>query len=317
MMYLKKMRIGVTGGAGFIGSNLVRHLVLTGHEVSILDNLETGYLTNLEGTNANLVRADLKKANEVEAFFQEEEIDHCIHLGALGSVPRSVDTPRASFEANAIATLNVLESVKNRSLPIVFSSSSSVYGKNPKLPKIEKDWLSPISPYAASKLAAEAMILAFRESYGIPTLVYRLFNVYGPRQNPESLYAAVIPKWIFAAFNGEPLIVYGDGEQKRDFTFVDDVVQVLSSSIREKHDADYPVNLAFGNPVTLNEILEVFKTYFGEVKVEYRGIRKGDIRDSESDPKTLRELHKNQIHKTPLENGLVATFEWFKRQYSF
>lgn len=311
------MRIGVTGGAGFIGSNLVRHLVLTGHEVSILDNLETGYLTNLEGTNANLVRADLKKANEVEAFFQEEEIDHCIHLGALGSVPRSVDTPRASFEANAIATLNVLESVKNRSLPIVFSSSSSVYGKNPKLPKIEKDWLSPISPYAASKLAAEAMILAFRESYGIPTLVYRLFNVYGPRQNPESLYAAVIPKWIFAAFNGEPLIVYGDGEQKRDFTFVDDVVQVLSSSIREKHDADYPVNLAFGNPVTLNEILEVFKTYFGEVKVEYRGIRKGDIRDSESDPKTLRELHNNQIHKTPLENGLVATFEWFKRQYSF
>lgn len=282
-----------------------------------MDNLETGYLTNLEGTNANLVRADLKKANEVEAFFQEEEIDHCIHLGALGSVPRSVDTPRASFEANAIATLNVLESVKNRSLPIVFSSSSSVYGKNPKLPKIEKDWLSPISPYAASKLAAEAMILAFRESYGIPTLVYRLFNVYGPRQNPESLYAAVIPKWIFAAFNGEPLIVYGDGEQKRDFTFVDDVVQVLSSSIREKHDADYPVNLAFGNPVTLNEILEVFKTYFGEVKVEYRGIRKGDIRDSESDPKTLRELHNNQIHKTPLENGLVATFEWFKRQYSF
>ena len=103
------MRIGVTGGAGFIGSNLVRHLVLTGHEVSILDNLETGFLTNLEGINANLVRADLKKANEVEAFFQKEEIDYCIHLGALGSVPRSVDTPRASFEANAIATLNVLE----------------------------------------------------------------------------------------------------------------------------------------------------------------------------------------------------------------
>ena len=316
-MYLKKMRIGVTGGAGFIGSNLVRHLVLTGHEVSILDNLETGFLTNLEGVNANLVRADLKKANEVEAFFQKEEIEYCIHLGALGSVPRSVDTPRASFEANAIATLNVLESVKNRSLPIIFSSSSSVYGKNPKLPKIEKDWLSPISPYAASKLAAESMTLAFRESYGISTLVYRLFNVYGPRQNSESLYAAVIPKWIFAAFKGESLIVYGDGEQKRDFTFVDDVVQVLSRSIREKHDADYPVNLAFGNPVTLNEILEVFKTYFGEVKVEYMGVRKGDIRDSESNPKALRELHNDQISKTPLENGLVTTFEWFKKQYSF
>ena len=311
------MRVGITGGAGFIGSNLAQHLVKYGYTVSVLDNLETGFLSNLEGVNANLVRADLKNLSEVEGFFQKEEIDYCIHLGALGSVPRSIDTPRASFEANAIATLNVLESVKRRSIPIIFSSSSSVYGKNPKLPKIEKDWLSPISPYAASKLAAEAMTLAFRESYGISTLVYRLFNVYGPKQNPDSLYAAVIPKWIFAAFKGEPLVVYGDGKQKRDFTFVDDVVQILSRSIRENHDADYPVNLAFGNPVTLNEIIGVFKSYFGGIKVEYKEIRKGDIRNSESNPETLSELHDNQIKKTPLEVGLVATFDWFKKQYSF
>ncbi len=311
------MRVGITGGAGFIGSNLAQHLVKSGYSVSILDNLETGFLSNLEDVNANLVRADLKNLTEVDSFFQREEIDYCVHLGALGSVPRSIETPRASFEANAIATLNVLESVKKRSIPIIFSSSSSVYGKNPKLPKIEKDWLSPISPYAASKLASESMTLAFRESYGISTLVYRLFNVYGPRQNPNSLYAAVIPKWIFAAFQGEPLIVYGDGEQKRDFTFVDDVVQILSSSIREEHDADYPINLAFGNPVTLNEILRVFKSYFGETKVEYREIRKGDIRNSESNPKTLTDLHRNQIKKTPLEVGLVSTFDWFKKQYSF
>jgi UDP-glucose 4-epimerase len=264
-----------------------------------------------------LVRADLKNLNEVEGFFQKEEIDYCIHLGALGSVPRSIDTPRASFEANAIATLNVLESVKRKSIPIIFSSSSSVYGKNPKLPKIEKDWLSPISPYAASKLAAEAMTLAFRESYGISTLVYRLFNVYGPKQNPDSLYAAVIPKWIFAAFKGEPLVVYGDGEQKRDFTFVDDVVQIISRSIRENHDADYPVNLAFGNPVTLNEIIGVFKSYFGGIKVEYKGIRKGDIRNSESNPKALSDLHNNQIKETPLEKGLIATFDWYKEHYCF
>jgi UDP-glucose 4-epimerase len=311
------VRVGITGGAGFIGSNLAQHLVKSGYTVSVLDNLETGFLSNLEGVNANLVRADLKNLNEVEGFFQKEEIDYCIHLGALGSVPRSIDTPRASFEANAIATLNVLESVKKRSIPIIFSSSSSVYGKNPKLPKIEKDWLSPISPYAASKLAAEAMTLAFRESYGISTLVYRLFNVYGPKQNPDSLYAAVIPKWIFAAFKGEPLVVYGDGEQKRDFTFVDDVVQILSRSIRENHDADYAVNLAFGNPVTLNEIIGVFTSYFGGIKVEYKEIRKGDIRNSESNPETLSELHDNQIKKTPLEVGLVATFDWFKKQYSF
>jgi UDP-glucose 4-epimerase len=311
------VRVGITGGAGFIGSNLAKNLDESGYSVSILDNLETGSLSNLEGVNANIVRADLKNLNDVDEFFQREEIDYCVHLGALGSVPRSINTPRASFEANAIATLNVLESVKKRSTPIIFSSSSSVYGKNQKLPKTEKDWLSPISPYAASKLAAEAMTLAFRESYGISTLVYRLFNVYGPKQDPNSLYAAVIPKWIFAAFKGEPVIVYGDGEQKRDFTFVEDVVQILSKSIKEKHDADYPVNLAFGNPVTLNEILEVFKSYFGGIKVEYKEIRKGDIRNSESNPVTLNNLHDSQIKKTPLEVGLVATFEWFKKRYSF
>ena len=311
------MRVGITGGAGFIGSNLAQHLVKSGFSVSILDNLETGFLSNLEGVNTNFVKADLKNLYEVDSFFQREEIEYCIHLGALGSVPRSIVTPRASFEANAIATLNVLESVKKRSIPIIFSSSSSVYGKNPKLPKIEKDWLSPLSPYAASKLAAEAMALAFRESYGITTLVYRFFNVYGPRQNPDSLYAAVIPKWIFAAFKGEPLVVYGDGEQKRDFTFVEDVVQILTKSIRERHYADYPVNLAFGNPVTLNEILGIFKSYFGGIKVEYKEIRKGDIRNSESNPATLNNLHDNRINKTSLDVGLVATFEWFKRQYTF
>ena len=310
------MKVGITGGAGFIGSNLAKNLVGSGYSVSVLDNLETGLLSNLEGINTNFVRADLKNLYEVDSFFQKEKIEYCVHLGALGSVPRSIGNPRASFEANAIATLNVLESVKRKSIPIIFSSSSSVYGKNPKLPKIEKDWLSPISPYAASKLAAEAMTLAFRESYGIPTLVYRLFNVYGPKQNPDSLYAAVVPKWIFAAFKGEALVVYGDGEQKRDFTFVDDVVQILTNSIKEKHDSDYPVNLAFGNPVTLNEILGVFKSYFGGIKVEYKQIRKGDIRNSESNPATLSNLH-NNINKTPLEVGLVATFEWFKKHYSF
>ena len=311
------MRIGITGGAGFIGSNLAQHLVQSGYSVSVLDNLETGFLSNLEGIDVNFVQADLKKLNDVESFFQTEEIEYCVHLGALGSVPRSIETPRASFEANAIATFNVLESIKKRSIPIIFTSSSSVYGKNPKLPKIEKDWLSPISPYAASKLAAEAMTLAFRESYEIPALVYRLFNVYGPKQNPDSLYAAVIPKWIFAAFKREPLVVYGDGEQKRDFTFVKDVISILSNSIRENHNADYPVNLAFGKPVALNEILSVFRSYFGEIKIDYRDVRKGDILNSESNPNALKELHNNKVILTSLEQGLFDTFNWFKKYYSF
>ena len=188
---------------------------------------------------------------------------------------------------------------------------------NKNLPKIEKDWLSPISPYAASKLAAEGLTMAYRESYGLPITIYRLFNVYGPHQNPESLYAAVLPKWIFAAFNNQPLVVFGDGEQKRDFTFVDDVISVFEKSIIAKHNIDYPINLAFGNSVTLNKILKVFRAYFGTIEVQYREIRNGDIRDSESNPKLLMNLHDSKLSQTTLESGLLKTFDWFKHHYNY
>jgi hypothetical protein len=193
----------------------------------------------------------------------------------------------------------------------------AVDGLNDNLPKVEKDWLSPLSPYAASKLAAESLILAFRESYGLPISIYRLFNVYGPHQTSESVYAAVLPKWIFAAFNNQPLVVFGDGEQKRDFTFVDDVISVFEKSIKNNHNIDYPINLAFGKPVTLNQILQIFKKYFGKIKVDYRDVRKGDIRDSESNPASLMNLHDHKLSQTPLESGLVSTFEWFKINYNF
>ena len=307
------MRIGITGGAGFIGSNLAEYLIKAGYSVSVLDNLETGFLANLEGLDVKFVNANLKNSSEVDDFFKKERIDYCVHLAALGSVPRSIDNPRASLESNTVATLNVLEAVKKSSIPIIFSSSSSVYGKNNKLPKMEKDWLSPLSPYAASKLAAEAMTLAFRESYGVPTLIYRLFNVYGPKQNPNSLYAAVIPKWTLAAFNREPLIVFGDGEQKRDFTYVGDVTRLFLNSIVACHDQDYPINLAFGQPVTLNHIINIFRTYFGDIKVEYREARKGDIKNSESNPESLMGLHRDQLVTTNLEVGLFEYFAWFKK----
>ncbi|MDA0345540.1 MAG: NAD-dependent epimerase/dehydratase family protein [Proteobacteria bacterium] len=308
------MRVGITGGAGFIGSNLAEHLIKSGHSISVLDNLEGGFMSNLKGLDINFVKADLKNITAVQDFFKSEKIDYCVHLGALGSVPRSIENPRSSFESNATATLNVLEEVKKKAIPFMLSSSSSVYGKNLKLPKEEKDWLSPISPYAASKLAAESMTLAFRESYGIPTMVYRLFNVYGPKQNSDSLYAAVIPKWTLAAFKKEPLIIFGDGEQKRDFTYVGDVVKILSHSIKSRHDVDVPVNLAFGRPVTLNQILAIFQSYFSGIRVEYRETRTGDILHSESNPKNLNELHKNDITITDLNVGLFNYFEWFKHK---
>jgi UDP-glucose 4-epimerase len=254
------MKIGITGGAGFIGSNLVGQLIRSGHEVSVFDNFETGFRENLLSLSVNITQGDLKDIDAVNDFFSKSEIEYCVHLGALGSVPRSIENPRASFDSNAIATLNVLEIARIRLTPVLFSSSSSVYGINKNLPKIEKDWLSPISPYAASKLAAEGLTMAYRESYGLPITIYRLFNVYGPHQNPESLYAAVLPKWIFAAFNNQPLVVFGDGEQRRDFTFVDDVISVFEKSIIAKHNIDYPINLAFGNPVTLNQILNVYES---------------------------------------------------------
>lgn len=311
------MKIGVTGGAGFIGSNLVAQLVRSGHEVSVFDNFETGFQENLLGLSVNIMQGDLKNIDAVKSFFSKSEIEYCVHLGALGSVPRSIENPKASFDSNAIATLNVLEIARINFTPVLFSSSSSVYGLNKNLPKIEKDWLSPISPYAASKLAAEGLTLAYRESYGLPTTIYRLFNVYGPYQNPESLYAAVLPKWIFAAFNNQPLVVFGDGEQRRDFTFVDDVISVFEKSITAKHNIDYPINLAFGNPITLNQILDVFRAYFGTIEVEYKEVRNGDIRDSESDPKSLLSLHDSKLSQTTLESGLLKTFEWFKHRYNY
>ena len=311
------MKIGITGGAGFIGSNLVGQLIRSGHEVSVFDNFETGFRENLSSLSVNITQGDLKNIDAVNNFFSKSEIEYCVHLGALGSVPRSIENPKASFDSNAIATLNVLEIARINLTPVLFSSSSSVYGLNKNLPKIEKDWLSPISPYAASKLAAESLTMAYRESYGLPTTIYRLFNVYGPYQNPKSLYAAVLPKWIFAAFNNQPLVVFGDGEQKRDFTYVDDVVSVFEKSITAKHNINYPINLAFGNPVTLNQILSVFRAYFGTIEVQYNEVRNGDIRDSESNPKSLMNLHDSKLSQTTLESGLLKTFEWFKFRYNY
>jgi len=311
------MRIGITGGAGFIGSNLAAALVRSGHKISIFDNFDTGFRKNIENLSVSVMQDDLRNMAAVNEFFSKYKIEYCVHLGALGSVPRSIENPRASFESNAIGTLNVLEAARINLTPVLFSSSSSVYGLNDNLPKVEKDWLSPLSPYAASKLAAESLILAFRESYGLPISIYRLFNVYGPHQTSESVYAAVLPKWIFAAFNNQPLVVFGDGEQKRDFTFVDDVISVFEKSIKNNHNIDYPINLAFGKPVTLNQILQIFKKYFGKITVDYRDVRKGDIRDSESNPASLMNLHNHKLSQTPLESGLVSTFEWFKINYNF
>jgi UDP-glucose 4-epimerase len=310
------LRIAITGGAGFIGSNLAEMLLREGNEVLVFDNLETGSLENLDGLDVKFTKGDLCKVSDVGNFFSGNSIDYCVHLGAMGSVPRSIQNPRGSFEANVIGTFNLLDEARKLDIPVIYSSSSSVYGSNLKLPKTELDWQSPISPYGSFKASSEAMMMAFSRSYNLRVSVFRLFNVYGPRQNPIGAYSAVIPRWTLSGFKKEPITVYGDGNQKRDFTFVADVNKILYKVMKSEESDPMPVNLAFGSPVTLNQMLDVFREYFSDLKVNYEEPRKGDIRDSESDPAKLNSII-GDFKPTTLREGLLATFDWYKKKHGF
>lgn len=310
------MKVAVTGGAGFIGSNLTASLLEAGHQVSIFDNLETGNLENIENLDVEFVKGDLRNQTEVQEFFANRNLEYCIHLGAMGSVPRSIANPRTSFEANVLGTFNLLESARIARVPIIYSSSSSVYGSNLKLPKEELDWQSPISPYGSFKSSSESMLMAYGKSYDLKINIFRLFNVYGPRQNPHGAYSAVIPRWILSAFRSEPITIFGDGNQKRDFTFVDDVNKIMLLTMNKLEGEMLPINLAFGNPVTLNEMVSIFKEFFPNLEVTYSDVRKGDIRDSESDPKKLMS-YIGDFEPTSLREGLHLTFNWYKKRFGF
>lgn len=310
------MKVAVTGGAGFIGSNLTASLLEAGHQVSIFDNLETGNLEHIENLDVEFVKGDLRNQSEVQDFFANRNLEYCIHLGAMGSVPRSIENPRTSFEANVLGTFNLLESARIARVPIIYSSSSSVYGSNLKLPKEELDWQSPISPYGSFKSSSESMLMAYGKSYDLKINIFRLFNVYGPRQNPHGAYSAVIPRWIISAFRNEPITIFGDGNQKRDFTFVEDVNKIILLTMNKLESEMLPINLAFGNPVTLNEMVSIFKEFFPRLEVTYSDVRKGDIRDSESDPKKLMS-YIGDFAPTSLREGLHFTFNWYKKRFGF
>jgi len=310
------VKVAVTGGAGFIGSNLTASLLEAGHQVSIFDNLETGNLENIENLDVEFVKGDLRNQSEVQDFFANRNLEYCIHLGAMGSVPRSIENPRTSFEANVLGTLNLLESARIARVPIIYSSSSSVYGSNLKLPKEELDWQSPISPYGSFKSSSESMLMAYGKSYDLKINIFRLFNVYGPRQNPHGAYSAVIPRWIISALRNEPITIFGDGNQKRDFTFVEDVNKIILLTMNKLESEMLPINLAFGNPVTLNEMVSIFKEFFPRLEVTYSDVRKGDIRDSESDPKKLMS-YIGDFAPTSLREGLHFTFNWYKKRFGF
>ena len=232
-------KVLVTGGAGFIGSNLVRALQERGDDVRVLDNFSTGFRANLEDLDLEIVEGELRSYERVHNAVRGTEVVY--HLGALGSVPRSVQDPLTSNAVNVEGTLNVLLAARDEKVRrVVFASSTSVYGTNPPLPTSEDALLDPISPYGVAKLAAERYCGAFSRVYeAFETVVLRYFNVYGPRQSPFSQYAAVIPLFIAAIAAGEPVTIYGDGEQSRDFTYVDDAV-AATIAVRGRRGRERP-----------------------------------------------------------------------------
>lgn len=306
------MKILITGGAGFIGSNLVSYIdrLDAGHEVVVLDDLSTGYADNLSGLAVEFIVGSVADPEIVRAT--AAGADAIVHLGALGSVPRSVMDPVASHVANLTGTLNVMEAARENNAHVVFASSSSVYGANTKLPKSEYDWTRPMSPYAVTKLGAEAYVNAYQYAYGLPTLAFRFFNVYGPRQAADHAYAAVIPRFLDAALSGKPLEIHGDGLQSRDFTHVDTVCATLYSAIDGRVTSEGPVNLAFGTRTSLLDLVDLIERELGHpvdrVHVESRV---GDVRASQSDGVRVRELFP-EISPLPLTDGVADTIEWFQ-----
>lgn len=307
-------RVVVTGGAGFIGANLCRALRrrYADMEVVAFDNLSTGDARNLDGVpDIELVTADIL---DTEALAQAcTRATAVVHLAARPSVPRSITDPVASHLANATGTVNVLEAARAQEVEqVLVASSSSVYGANPSLPKAEGLKPSPMSPYAASKLAAEAYALAWQHSFGIGVLAFRFFNVFGPLQRPGHAYAAVVPAFLDAALHRRPLPVHGDGKQTRDFTFVGSVTSVICDAIDRRVTHPEPVNLAFGSRVSLLALIEEMEAVAGyPLEREHLPPRLGDVRDSQADTSLLTSLFPG-VAPASLRVGLEQTSEWLR-----
>jgi len=303
----------VTGGAGFIGANLCRRLSAGSHTVVALDDLSTGAKSNLAGIDVTLVEGSiLDRATLDDAMRDATAV---VHLGARASVPRSLADPVATHVVNVTGTIEVLEAARRAgNLHVVVASSSSVYGSNPAIPKREDLATMPMSPYAASKLATESYALAYQQSFGLPVLAFRFFNVFGPLQAAGHAYAAVVPAFVSAALEGRPVPVHGDGLQSRDFTYVDTVTEVIADAVARGVVHPEPVNLAFGSRTDLLGVIAELEVLLGHpLVVEHLAPRAGDVRHSQADSTRLRALFPN-VEATPLTDALRATIEWFRAE---
>jgi UDP-glucose 4-epimerase len=309
------MRVAVTGGAGFIGANLCRRLLATDgvDSVAVIDDLSNGVRSNLDGLDVTFVEGTILDDAALDKAFAGA--DAVVHLAALGSVPRSVADPVASHAANATGTLMVLEAARRHGdLHTIVSSSSSVYGSNPTLPKHEGLATRPLSPYGGSKLAAEGYTLAWGATYGLPVLAFRFFNVFGPLQPAGHVYAAVIPAFVDAALAGQPVTVHGDGTQSRDFTYVDTVTSTIVDALLRKVTSDEPVNLAFGSRISLLDTIDRIEELIGyPVERQHIERRAGDVPHSQADNTRLSALFPD-IEPVPFDTGLKSTVEWMRAQ---
>ncbi len=307
-------KVLVTGGAGFIGSNLAEELIKQGAKVAILDNLVTGFRENLEEIDGDFefVEGDLNDDEKLVAAL--EGVSIVFHQAALPSVPRSVENPLETHDACVNGTFNLLLKSKEKNVRrLIYAASSSAYGDQETLPKIETMIPKPLSPYAAAKLMGEYYCQVFSRVYGLETVCLRYFNVFGPRQNPSSMYSGVISRFIDSLMTGKQPVIYGNGEQSRDFTFIANVVDANIKAAQTENGIGEIINAANGERISLNQLLEVLKKITGnaEVQADYQAERKGDVKHSQADnTRAINWLDYQKIYG--LEEGLQQTINWWK-----
>jgi nucleoside-diphosphate-sugar epimerase len=307
------MRYLVTGGAGFIGSNIVDELVRRGHQVTVLDDLSAGKESNLADVHGKI---DLRIGSITDlADIQSacHSADYVIHLAARTSVPRSVQNPIETNHVNIDGTLNVLVAARDAKVRrFVYAASSSAYGETPTLPKTEAMQPDPISPYGITKYVGELYAGVFGRVYGLENVRVRYFNVFGPRQDPTSQYSGVLSRFMLAVIEGQPPVVYGDGEQSRDFTFIDNIVDETLRACEAKGASGMVFNGGTGARITLNQVLKLLEEVTGKkIQAKYDPPRAGDIRDSQADVSLARKVlgYEPRVH---FEEGLQRTWEWYK-----
>ena len=304
----------VTGGAGFIGSHIASALTARGARVRVLDNLETGHLENIEEIGGDLDFIEGSVADEALLARVMEGVEVVFHEAAIPSVPRSVEAPRQTHIASVDGTFSLLLAARDKNVRrVVYAASSSAYGDQPTLPKSEEMRPDPLSPYAVAKLVGEYYCRVFTSVYGLETVSLRYFNVFGPRQDPGSQYSGVVSRFISSLLSDQRPVIYGDGEQSRDFTYIDNVVAANISAAAAKNASGNVINVANGERVTLNQLLAELKQLTGKenVTAEYQEARVGDVRHSLADISMARELLGYES-KVDLREGLQRTIDWWK-----